>query len=150
MVTQFKLKDEVKTIASPETTTAVQNIPQTDVLSPEQVAQQPESLTSGTEPKPEPAKTEESIQKVETVAQGTETQTIQVNAAAPQSELSETGQSDQKPETAMTGTETQHEASEPQAQPTQKNEAIATLPLKISQKLLCLLNKLREIKQRPL
>jgi len=68
-VMQFKLKDEVKTIASPETATTVQHIPQTDIPKPEQVTQQPESL--------------------------------------------------------MSGAETQHEVSEPQAQPTQKNEAIA-------------------------
>ena len=49
LVTQFKLKDEVKTIASSETTTAVQHIPQTDVPRPEQIAQQPESLTLRTE-----------------------------------------------------------------------------------------------------
>lgn len=71
-VTQFKLKDEVKTTASPEITTAVQHIQQTDVPKPEQVTQQPESPTAGVE--------------------------------------------------------TQHEISEPQAQPTQKNEAIAPAP----------------------
>lgn len=48
-VMQFKLKDEVKTITSPETATAVQHIPQTDIPKPEQVTQQPESLTSGAE-----------------------------------------------------------------------------------------------------
>ena len=48
-VMQFKLKDEVKTIASPETVTACQHIPQTDIPKPEQTTQQPESLTSGAE-----------------------------------------------------------------------------------------------------
>jgi len=46
---QFKLKDAVKTVASPETATAVQYIPQTDIPKPEQATQQPESLMSGAE-----------------------------------------------------------------------------------------------------
>ena len=48
-VMQFKLKDAVKTVASPETATAVQYIPQTDIPKPEQATQQPESLMSGAE-----------------------------------------------------------------------------------------------------
>ena len=48
-VMQFKIKDGVKTIASPETATAVQYIPQTDIPKPEQATQQPESLMSGAE-----------------------------------------------------------------------------------------------------
>jgi Flp pilus assembly protein TadD len=75
LVTQFKLKDEVKTIASPETATAVQNIPQIDVPKPDQATQQPESLTPGTETQREVSEPPaQSIQKNEAIAPASENQ----------------------------------------------------------------------------
>lgn len=74
-VMQFKLKDEVKTIASPETATAVQHIPQTDIPKPEQATQQPESLTSGTETQHETTEPQaQSIQKNEAITSALENQ----------------------------------------------------------------------------
>ncbi len=74
-VTQFKLKDEVKTIASPETATAVQHIPQTDVPKPEQATQQTESLTSGAETQHEVSEPQaQPTQKNEAIAPALENQ----------------------------------------------------------------------------
>ena len=74
-VTQFKLKDEVKTIASPETATAVQHIPQTYIPKPEQATQQPESLTSGAETQHEVSEPQaQPTQKNEAIAPALENQ----------------------------------------------------------------------------
>jgi len=75
LVMQFKLKDAVKTIASPETATAVQHIPQTDIPKPEQATQQPESLTSGAETQHEVSEPQaQPTQKNEAIAPALENQ----------------------------------------------------------------------------
>ncbi|HHT9114432.1 MAG: hypothetical protein HZC52_03395 [Planctomycetes bacterium] len=74
-VMQFKLKDEVKTIASPETVTAGQHIPQTDIPKPEQATQQPESLTSGAETQHEVSEPQaQPTQKNEAIAPASQNQ----------------------------------------------------------------------------